>query len=122
MFLTPTETQMIFVFVSLFRMCEGEKRKLVIPSDMGYGDKGAPPKIPGQGGLPFFSYPIYLLSLIKYFIPSLFIANSPISCKIYVVKIAFYFYQQSYLSTVRDTFCTHVGQYGDILLFSARNA
>ncbi|PVD26778.1 hypothetical protein C0Q70_14456 [Pomacea canaliculata] len=37
----------------LLGMCEGEKRKLVIPSDMGYGDKGAPPKIPGGATLVF---------------------------------------------------------------------
>lgn len=37
----------------LLGMCEGEKRKLVIPSDMGYGDRGAPPKIPPKAVLIF---------------------------------------------------------------------
>ncbi|GAB6022439.1 FK506-binding protein 2A [Chamberlinius hualienensis] len=37
----------------LLGMCEGEKRKLVIPPDMGYGASGAPPKIPGDAVLIF---------------------------------------------------------------------
>lgn len=35
------------------RMCTGEKRKLVIPSHLGYGAAGAPPKIPGDATLMF---------------------------------------------------------------------
>lgn len=34
-------------------MCVGEKRKLKIPAKLGYGDSGAPPKIPGGATLIF---------------------------------------------------------------------
>jgi len=37
----------------LIGMCEGERRKLVIPSDLGYGNSGSPPKIPGGATLIF---------------------------------------------------------------------
>ncbi|KAI3749686.1 hypothetical protein L2E82_20302 [Cichorium intybus] len=37
----------------LLGMCVGEKRKLKIPSKMGYGDQGSPPTIPGGATLIF---------------------------------------------------------------------
>merc|ERR1719394_1050599 len=37
----------------LLNMCVGEKRKLVIPPDLGYGDSGAGDKIPGGAVLVF---------------------------------------------------------------------
>ncbi|CAK4072182.1 unnamed protein product [Aphanomyces euteiches] len=37
----------------LVGMCIGEKRRLTIPSGMGYGDRGSPPKIPGGATLVF---------------------------------------------------------------------
>ena len=37
----------------LLAMCAGEKKKLVIPPDLGYGDSGAGDKIPGGSVLVF---------------------------------------------------------------------
>ncbi|KAJ2723938.1 Peptidyl-prolyl cis-trans isomerase fpr2 [Coemansia sp. Benny D115] len=37
----------------LLNMCIGEKRRLKIPADMGYGERGAPPAIPANSDLVF---------------------------------------------------------------------
>ena len=51
--LATVEYLCILIISGLLAMCVGEKRKLVIPADLGYGDTGAGDKIPGGATLVF---------------------------------------------------------------------
>lgn len=51
-------TMYLYVYIFFCRMCQGEERKLVVPPEMGYGARGAPPKIPG-----IFHYSLVIQSI-----------------------------------------------------------
>merc|ERR1711924_110887 len=34
--------------LGVWNMCQGEKRKIVVPPALGYGDDGSPPNVPGN--------------------------------------------------------------------------
>ena len=58
---------LLLSLVSLPSMCIGEKRKLIIPPDLGYGDRGAPPKIPGDTSLSYNTRSVRITIIVLFF-------------------------------------------------------
>lgn len=83
----------------LLGMCIGEKRKLKIPSKLGYGDQGSPPTIPGAN---FFPYPLYVHTSCC--------LGWQTSCIYYMMELRRVFY--CYLGLCRSNFLVpfHVGK------------
>ena len=61
-----TATHPLLVYAALQLMSEGAKWELTIPSELAYGERGSPPKIPGGSVL------VFELELIRVKEPSAF--------------------------------------------------